>query len=81
MPTNQTRIQIVQETPRKHEGKPQLRLQWCRYLYADGTMEHGYRFIWLREDGSLQASRGQARIRSRQNSAAGPAPRKISACL
>ncbi len=26
------------------------------------TTESGYRFIWRREDGSLQAARGQARI-------------------
>jgi hypothetical protein len=64
MAQTQTRIQVVNETPAKHDGKWQLRLQWCRYLFADGTMQHGYRFIWLRPDGSLQATRGQARIPS-----------------
>ncbi|WP_242303343.1 hypothetical protein [Bacillus cereus group sp. BfR-BA-01495] len=39
-----------------------LCLQWCRYIYNDGTMQMGFRFIWRREDGSLQAARGQARI-------------------
>jgi hypothetical protein len=64
MAQTQTRIQVVNETPSKHDGKWQLRLQWCRYLHADGTMQYGYRFIWLRPDGSLQATRGQARIPS-----------------
>jgi len=29
-----------------------------------GESEHGYRFIWCRDDGSLQPARGQARIPS-----------------
>jgi hypothetical protein len=37
-------------------------LQWCRYIYDDGELEYGFRFIWRRPDGSLQAARGQARI-------------------
>jgi hypothetical protein len=64
MAQTQTRIQVVNETPSRHDGTWQLRLQWCRYLHADGTMQYGYRFIWLRPDGSLQATRGQARIPS-----------------
>lgn len=64
MAQTQTRIQVVNETPSRHNGQWQLRLQWCRYLHADGTMQYGYRFIWLRPDGSLQATRGQARIPS-----------------
>jgi hypothetical protein len=39
-------------------------LQWCRYLYPEGGMQYGYRLIWLRPDGSLQATRGQARLPS-----------------
>jgi hypothetical protein len=61
-----TRVQIVnrvKETSAK-AGEWQLELQWCRYCHDDGEMEHGYRFIWLRPDGSLQAARGQARIPS-----------------
>ena len=64
MAQTQTRIQVVNETPSKHDGTWQLRLQWCRYLHGDGGMQYGYRFIWLRPDGSLQATRGQARIPS-----------------
>ncbi len=44
-----------------------LWFQWCRYLYDDGNMDYGYRFIWRRpqsQGGSLQAARGQARIQS-----------------
>ena len=60
----QTRIQVINETPSEHEGAWQLRLQWCRYLFANGKMEYGYRFIWYRPDGTMQAARGQARIPS-----------------
>ena len=40
----------------------ELFLQWCLYVYDDGSSEYGYRFIWRRPDGSLQPARGQARI-------------------
>lgn len=36
-----------------------LCLQWCRYIYDDGTMQMGFRFIWRRPDGTLQAARGK----------------------
>jgi hypothetical protein len=39
----------------------QLWFQWCRYELEDG-IQFGYRFIWRRPDGALQAARGQARI-------------------
>lgn len=41
-----------------------LCLQWCRYIFDDGTLKYGYRFIWRKPDGKLQAARGQARIPS-----------------
>jgi len=59
------RVQVVEEAKLE---KPQyggwvLCLQWCRYLYDNGTMELGFRFIWRRpESGALQPARGQARI-------------------
>lgn len=34
----------------------------CEYHYDDGSTQDGFRFIWRRPDGSLQAARGQARI-------------------
>jgi hypothetical protein len=47
------------------DGGWKLCLQWVRYIYDDGGMEEGYRFIWRRPGkGNLQAARGQARIPS-----------------
>jgi hypothetical protein len=43
-----------------------LSLQWCRYNYSDGGSELGYRFIWRKPNGNLQAARGQARLPSRK---------------
>ena len=34
------------------------------YHYDDGSTQDGFRFIWRRPDGSLQAARSQARIES-----------------
>jgi hypothetical protein len=57
------RVQVVHEVSKKLETSDyKLCLQWVRYLYDDGSMEQGYRFIWRREDGSLQGAMGQARI-------------------
>lgn len=36
--------------------------QRCTYIHDDRDPEQGFRFIWRRPDGSLQAARGQARI-------------------
>ena len=42
-----------------------LCLQWARYNYDDGSSSQmGYRFIYRRLNGSLQAAMGQARIPS-----------------
>ncbi len=41
-----------------------LLLQWGSYIHKGEDSEDGYRFIWKRPDGSLQAARGQARIPS-----------------
>ncbi len=60
------RIQVINEVSQDF-GKPgewRLCFQWCRYIYTKGDMDMGYRFIWRRPDGSLQAARGQARIPS-----------------
>lgn len=58
------RVQVVNEATRQMAVGYTLCFQWCRYFYDDGSLEYGYRFIWRREDGSLQAARGQARIPS-----------------
>lgn len=47
-----------------HTGGWRLWLQWGEYRYSDGHSQMGYRFIWKRPDGSLQAGRGQARLPS-----------------
>lgn len=58
------RVQVVEEVSNGEVGEWRLCFQWCRYLYDDGDMEYGYRFIWRREDNTLQAARGQARLPS-----------------
>ncbi len=63
------RVQVINETTIDDPDSTDWTLwfQWCRYLYDDGEIDHGYRFIWRRpqsEGGGLQAARGQARIPS-----------------
>lgn len=63
------RVQVINETTLDNSDPSTWTLwfQWCRYLYDDGRMEYGYRFIWRwpkADGGSLQAARGQARIPS-----------------
>jgi hypothetical protein len=64
----QARIQVINETKDDETAETfggwTIWLQWCRYFYEDGSMEHGYRYIWKRPDGTLQAARGQARLPS-----------------
>lgn len=60
------------EVNRRYSNGWTLCFQWCRYVYdaEDGEDRHdqrGYRFIWRRPDGTLQAARGQARIPSIQD--------------
>jgi len=57
-------VDIVIEVKTGEKGYWNLCFQWCEYKYDDGGSEKGYRFIWRRPDGSLQAARGQARIPS-----------------
>ena len=58
-------IEEVRTADPKESGKWELAFQWCRYVdQDDGSSYHGYRFIWYRPDGSLQAARGQARLPS-----------------
>lgn len=58
-------VEIKNETPKARINDWQLCFQQCVYHYDDGTQDNGYRFIWRRPDGSLQAARGQARIPDR----------------
>ena len=58
-------IKIIKEVTNEEAGGWKLYFQWCEYIYDDGSEnQFGYRFIWKRPDGSLQAARGQARIPS-----------------
>jgi hypothetical protein len=57
------RVHMLKEARLHPPGDWQLCFQWCLYALDDGP-QHGYRFIWRRPDGDLQAARGQARIPS-----------------
>jgi hypothetical protein len=58
------RVQVIEEVAEEFGSGWKLCFQWCRYIYDNGSLEQGYRFIWRRPGGSLQAARGQARIPS-----------------
>ena len=62
-----TRVVVFNEAihPNHPLGEFRLCLQWVRYMSDSGDTQDGYRFIWRRDDNSLQAARGQARIPSR----------------
>ena len=61
------RVQIKNEIPKNRIEDWQLCFQKCIYNYDDGTNEEGFRFIWRRPTGSLQAARGQACIPSKSD--------------
>jgi hypothetical protein len=59
------RVQVLNDVFYEEEnGGWQLHFQHVRFVYDDGSLKGGYRFIWKRPDGTLQAARGQARIPS-----------------
>ena len=59
------RVEIHKEVPKELKiGEWNLWFQKVTYHYDDGSTQDGFRFIWRRPDGSLQATRGQARIES-----------------
>jgi len=58
------RVHALKETRLYSPGDWQLCFQWCRYDLDEEGSQFGYRFIWRRPDGDLQAARGQARIPS-----------------
>ena len=55
---------IEKEVSLGNDGEYKLCFHFGKYEYDNGTSEEGYRFIWRRDDGSLQAARGQTRIPS-----------------
>lgn len=58
------RVQVINEVNDGEPGDWVLCFQWCNYIFDNGTIDKGYRFIWRRPDGSMQPARGQARIPS-----------------
>jgi hypothetical protein len=54
--------EIQQPGHAQHDWR--LAFQKVRYVFENGETKDGYRFIWYRPDGTLQAARGQARIES-----------------
>lgn len=63
---DQARVVILNEKWIQKQNKCKLCFQYCRYEYGDEkrTTQFGYRFIWRKQDGTLQGARGQARIPS-----------------
>ena len=58
------KVKILNECDHKFDSEWRLCFQNCVYNYDDGSTQIGYRFIWRRPNGTLQAARGQARIPS-----------------
>jgi hypothetical protein len=56
------KVKVHESIPKKFSNGWTLCFQKCTYHYDDESVEDGYRFIWKRPDGTLQAARGQARI-------------------
>jgi hypothetical protein len=50
------------KVPNPDGGKWEICFHRVTYHYDDDSTEEGYRFMWRRPDGTLQAARGQARI-------------------
>ena len=56
-------VHVHKQVPENaNSGEWTLYFQKVTYHYDDGSTQDGFRFIWRRPDGSLQAARGQARI-------------------
>jgi hypothetical protein len=52
--------------PQHPPGAWRLHFQFCRYNYDNGDpSQTGFRYMWERPNGTLQAARGQARIPSK----------------
>ena len=61
-------VEIKAEVPQRQESDDwwTLHFQKVVYHYEHDEPEEGFRFIWRRPNGSLQAARGQARIPGRK---------------
>ena len=58
------RVTVLKEVTLQREGGWHLCLQRARYVYDNGDLEEGFRFIWRKPDGKMHGARGQARIPS-----------------
>jgi hypothetical protein len=58
------RVQVIKEVTDHAVSRWTLCFQWCNYVYDDGSILQGYRFIWRRPNGNMQPARGQARLLS-----------------
>lgn len=57
----QTRVVVADSVEKEMGNGWKICFQWCLYKFPDHE-KHGYRFIWKRPNGNLQAARGQARL-------------------
>jgi hypothetical protein len=64
MAKNGTRVQILNEIDPGPPNEWRVCFHRVRYIFADGDLAEGYRFMWRLPNGNLQAARGQARIPS-----------------
>ena len=57
-------VKICKEVPERTQNDKDwtLHFQKVTYYFDNGDTKDGFRFIWRRPDGSLQAARGQALI-------------------
>ena len=63
-----TRVKIINEVPNIiYDDKRHLYFQKCNWIYENGEIETGYRFIWRDRKGKLLSHRGQARIPNKAN--------------
>ena len=60
----QARVVVLNEARKGMAGEWNRCCRDCRDEYGGGNEQNGYRFIWRRPNGNLQAARGQARIPS-----------------
>ncbi|MBQ1209838.1 MAG: hypothetical protein IIX64_05160 [Bacteroidales bacterium] len=62
------RVEFFAEVPKRNpqESGWTLHFQKVVYYLDNGDVHKGFRFIWRRPNGTLQAARGQARIPSLQ---------------
>ena len=61
-----TVVKVINSVEYEIENKFRICFQNCRYIYDDGGVEAGFRFMWRTPEGKHLAHRGQARIPSKK---------------